>query len=286
MTPQEFLAKASQQIESKQLHVSESRQHAEQIVLRTLQWTPTELLLKKDEPLTPKQHQLLETVLSKRLLREPLQYILGFEYFYEACFSVGPGCLIPRKETELLVDEIISFHPETPLKIAELGAGTGNIGLSVLLKRPEVEWHAFEINPLSLPYLNKNKTDLLKKAQKYVIHSEDFFQESPKWAPYDIIVSNPPYLSDTEMNSLPAEVRHEPELALRGGGAEGLGCILRLLETLPGLLKTGGLFLCEIGTHQEEALQKELSLQKKGSWKILRDLSKLPRVLQYRLLKT
>ena len=174
MTPRAFLEKASREIKKAELHCAEPFQHAEQILFRTLSWDKTKLFLKNEEPLSEKEMENLESVLARRLQGEPLQYVLGFEYFYESKFCVGKGCLIPRKETEQLVDEVLSFEPGKKIKVLELGAGSGNIGISVLLKRPEAEWHGFEVNPESLPYLKKNKEDLLGESGSYHIHEGDF----------------------------------------------------------------------------------------------------------------
>lgn len=278
MTIQEYIRQSKDRFEKAGLHCSDPKQHAEQLVLRTLNLTSTELFLKKNESLLSSDLSKLDQVLERRILGEPLQYILGFEYFYESSFQVGPGCLIPRKETELLVDEILSFQPKLPLRVAELGAGSGNIGISVMLKRPEGQWRAFEINPSSAMYAKKNAEKLLSKQQGYFLHEEDFFEGVHKFSPYDVLVSNPPYISSKEYEALPIEVKKEPELALKAEN-EGFEVIKKLIEAIPCLLKPGGLFLCEIGASQGEILNAEF----KGSFEkfeILKDLAGLSRVLK------
>ncbi|NDC25276.1 MAG: peptide chain release factor N(5)-glutamine methyltransferase, partial [Proteobacteria bacterium] len=218
-------------------------------------------------------------VLNRRLAGEPLQYILGFEWFYRSRFEVGPGCLIPRKETELIVDEVLKHRSGEKIRVAELGAGSGNIGISVLLERPQVEWHAFELNPASFDFAQKNQRKILNQSASYRLYQGDFFSESPAHGPYDVVVSNPPYVSFKEMEELPLEVKKEPALALEAG-EDGLTIIRRLLDHLPVVLKSKGLFLCEIGSNQKQELERELKTRKFPDFEILSDLSGLPRILK------
>jgi release factor glutamine methyltransferase len=285
MMLRDFIRDARERLEKACLHFSDSQQHSEQMVLRTLNLSSTELFLKKDEVVSPADLEKLHRVLKRRLSGEPLQYILGFEYFYESKFEVGPGCLIPRRETEQLVDEILSFEPNHSLKVSELGAGTGNIGMSAVLKRPNLEWHAFEINPQSSVFTKKNRAALLAKEAKYFLHEEDFFEGAVRFSPCDIVVSNPPYISFEEYAELSPEVKQEPSLALKAG-EDGLEVIRKLVSRIPTLLRPGGLFLCEIGSSQEEAVKQEFQ---EGPWdhvEILKDLAGHPRILKMKLCKS
>lgn len=279
MTPKEFLMLGKAQLEQSRLHFSDSLQHMEQLFLRTLNWDKTHLLLKSNDKLLEEEIRQLEEVLGRRLRGEPLQYILGFEYFYNSKFQVGSGCLIPRKETELLVDEILSYAPGRNLRIAELGAGSGNIGISVLQKRSQYEWHAFEINPDSVFYAKKNIQTLLPKTHSYFLHEGDFFERAKEWGPYDLIISNPPYLSVQEMSEIPGEVKWEPVEALLAG-PEGLDVILKLVDVGPLLVNPGGALFCEMSSSQEENLRKALTNRGHHSFDILPDLAGLPRMVR------
>jgi release factor glutamine methyltransferase len=279
MTLREFITEGKKRLETSQSHYSDAHQHMEQLVLRTLGWTPAQILLKLEDSLSESEINRLSQVLERRLQAEPLQYILGYEWFYKSRFEVGEGCLIPRKETEQLVDEILKFRPKEKIKIAELGAGTGNIGISVILERPHCEWYAFELNPKSFLFAQRNKQTLLPSAASYSLSLDDFFEGSKSFVPYDIIVSNPPYISDREMLDLPQEVKREPALALEAG-VDGLSIIRRLLDSLPHLLKSQGLFLCEIGSTQEKIIREEMERRGFKDYQILPDLAGLPRVLK------
>jgi len=285
MILQDFIRDAGERLEKASLHFAGSQQHAEQIVLRTLNLNAAELFLKKEKAVSPSDLEKLMSVLERRLSGEPLQYILGFEYFYESKFEVGPGCLIPRKETEQLVDELLKWELESSLKVAELGAGTANIGISTLLKRPDIEWYAFEINPQSIVFAKKNCAALLPKESKYFLHEEDFFNGVHRFSPYDVVISNPPYISSEEYAELAHEVKQEPILALKAGES-GLDVIRKLIKGLPHFLKPGGLFLCEIGATQEQALKKEFHQRPWDQFEILKDLAGHPRVLKIKLCKT
>lgn len=280
MTLREFITQGQKKLETHKSHYSDARQHMEQLVGRTLGWNPAQIFLKLEDNLSEREVTTLSQVLDRRLQGEPLQYILGFEWFYKSRFEVGPGCLIPRRETEMLVDEILDVLPKEKIKVAELGAGTGNIGISVLLERPSCEWHAFELNPHSFVFAERNKENILPKNASYFLSQKDFFEASQSSAPYDVVVSNPPYVSESEMLELPREVKHEPKLALEAG-IDGLRIIRKLLDSLPQLLKSQGLFLCEIGSTQETLIQEEMERRGFRDYQILPDLAGLPRVLKW-----
>lgn len=279
MTARAFLNLGKHKLEEANLHFSTASQHIEILLLRTLGWSKKDFFLKLDEELSEEQKNLLDRVLERRLKGEPLQYILGWEAFYNSIFEVGPGCLIPRRETEHLVEEILNQFKQPVMKVAELGTGSGNIGISVLLERPDWQWHSFELNPESIPWAQKNQNKLLPQQNQYQIFEGDFFEKVEFDGTYDLLVSNPPYLTTKEMNDLPQELRCEPALALAGGEG-GEKVILQLIEVAPSILKPGGTFLCEIGAGQEEMLQSLMQQSKFSSFEILKDFSGLPRVLK------
>lgn len=282
MTPREFLSEGQKKMEMAKLHFSSASQHMEILVLRALDWSKKDLFLNLDQALIPEHKNRLENVLERRLKGEPLQYILGWEAFYDSIFKVGPGCLIPRKETEHLVEEILNSYPKSPIKVAELGAGSGNIGISVLLERPLWEWQAFESNPQSIIWARQNQKELLKPEIKYQIIEGNFFEKVERDRNYDLLVSNPPYLTSQEMIQLPQELRWEPTLAL-DGGKEGEKVIEKLITLAPSVLKPGGTFLCEIGANQEELVRGLMQESKFSTFEILKDFSGLPRILKGRL---
>lgn len=282
MTPRAFLSQGQKKIEEARLHFSTSSQHIETLFLRTLGWSKKDLFLNLDQSLSPKDSSRLQEVLERRLKGEPLQYILGWEAFYNSIFKVGPGCLIPRRETEHLIEEILNHHEQGCVKVAELGAGSGNIGISILLERPHWEWDAFELNPRSVLWASQNSKELLSKETKYQIFEGDFFEKVERKGTYDLLVSNPPYLTSHEMTQLPEELKWEPSLAL-AGGEEGGNTIKSLIEIAPAILQPRGTFLCEIGAGQGDWIREVMSQSQFSSFEVLNDFSGLPRVLKGRL---
>lgn len=253
------------------------KEDARELVAHVLLVLASKLNLEKDRVLTIEQAQLLKKLVEKRLSGVPLQYLLGECGFWNSVFRVGPGVLIPRPETEHLV-ELILENKEENFTVAELGAGSGNIGISVLQER-KWEWHAFEINPDSVPFVSENRKNLLPKEAKYHLHEVDFFKGANDFAPYDAIVSNPPYIETEEIEKLSKEVQQEPWLAL-DGGKTGVELIEKLAEVSYPLLKPGGFLAIEIGFGQKE---KVCSLfEKKGFQQIqvLKDLAGIERIIK------
>lgn len=237
------------------LQVADPQLHMQQIVAGALGWESTQVYLQLDRDLTSFENQKIEAVLSRRLAGEPFQYILGYEWFWDAKFDVGPGCLIPRRETELIVEECLKL-PWGEARVAELGAGSGNIGLSVGAERPGWKWFAFEKSPAAYAYAEKNQARL--KVPGYHLEAADFFAAAGKQAPYDLIVSNPPYVTAEELKQVAIEVTHEPHLAL-SGGVDGLEIIRPLVSAASSWLKPGGRLLFEIGSGQGPAALALLS---------------------------
>jgi release factor glutamine methyltransferase len=252
--------------------------HMKQIAEAALDTDATGLYLRWESELSVDEIRRIEAILTRRLAGEPFQYIVGYEWFWKSKFQVGPGALIPRRETEVLLEVLLQEAGEAPIRCAELGPGTGIIGISALLERPRWEWLAFELNLQSLPYLNANNRTLLPPAAPFSVVPGDFFLLAGEKGPYDWVVSNPPYVATAELPKLSREVRHEPPLAL-DGGAEGLDVIGRLALDAKRLLKPAGRILLEIGSEQESAVSTLFWSEGYNSVRVIRDYAKLPRVL-------
>lgn len=191
----------------------------------------------------------LAAALSRRTSGEPLAYILGEAPFFRGSFAVGPGCLVPRADTERLVELAIERLPRGA-HFADLCTGSGAIAVSVLLDRRDTTAEAIDVSEVALDYAKRNAerhgvTDRLTLCRK------DLLTATPTGR-YDAILSNPPYIPSATVSTLSREVRHEPSLAL-DGGADGLRFYRRLLS-LAGLLTPGGFFLFECGYDQKEAM--------------------------------
>jgi release factor glutamine methyltransferase len=259
----------------KSAECGDATEHSRRILAETMGVSLAQIFSRPEEILSKSDLDRLEKFLERRVAGEPFQYIVGYEEFWKSRFRVGPGVFIPRKETEHLVEEVLKLGSgETSLTIAELGAGSGNIGLSVVLERPQWRWIAYEKNPETLPYLRENAQRLLPDSDAYQIFAEDFLcaQGSHR---YDAIVSNPPYIARGE--KLSKEVTSEPELALYGG-ERGWEVLERLALLASDRLVERGVFLSEIGSTQEEVASRILLEAGFENVQVIRDYQGLPRI--------
>lgn len=254
--------------------------HAGQFVRHVLSIDSAGLYLRWGEELPEPAKIKLDALIEKRVSGIPFQYLTGQEGFWDSEFMVGPGVLIPRRETELLVETLLHREHRTKVEVAELGAGSGNIGISVCLQRPEWVWHAFETNSDSLPYLAVNQA-LLPKTAAYEVHAADFFGAASDFAPYDWIISNPPYVAIENWEALPIEVKQEPKVALDGGKG-GMEILSRLIEISRKILREGGGILFEIGCSQGERVRQLCEGNGFTDVEILEDHAHLPRAVMAR----
>jgi protein-(glutamine-N5) methyltransferase, release factor-specific len=226
--------------------IPNSRFEAEQIVRQfTMGKRP------KGELLSDRQIEDIEDAVSCRLGGEPLQYILGEWEFYSHRIFVGKGVLIPRPETELLVDAVLehiaSSYNKQP-EILDIGAGSGCIGIAVAKKVPGAEIDALEKSKAAVKYLKRNVMYHGLKDNINIL-CRDLAKVPPK--SYDIVVSNPPYLNNIDMKNLQKEVRYEPPEALYGG-YNGISYYEDIVNLYCDSLKPGGIFAFEIGAGQHE----------------------------------
>ena len=193
--------------------------------------------------------QAASLLLKRRLSGEPLQYLLGEWEFYGFPFRVGEGVLIPRQDTETLV-ELAAEHLGKDALCADLCAGSGCIGIS-LARLKGCSVHSYELSEKAFGYLKENialndVSGLVKPVLADVL-SEETVQTAPM---YDVIVTNPPYLTPEDMRQLQKEVSFEPEMALLGG-EDGLDYYRGIMRLWTKRLKNGGLIAAEIGMGQE-----------------------------------
>ena len=199
----------------------------------------------------------LEAAVARRLTREPLQYILGEWEFMGCLFSVNPDCLIPRPDTEILVETAIRVLPQNA-HVVDLCTGSGCIAVSTLVHRPDVTADALELYPKTLGLAVENaarngvshrftpvEADLLDRGRDKLISR----------APYDAILSNPPYIPTAVVAGLSPEVHREPMAAL-DGGTDGLTFYRAILRDYAPMVKPGGYILLEMGYDQATALQE------------------------------
>jgi release factor glutamine methyltransferase len=220
---------------------------SEVLLRQALKLSRVQLYLDFDLELNRGQQETFWRLVKRRLKGEPTAYISGHREFYGLDFAVTSGVLIPRPETELLVEKTVSLakNHDSPV-IADIGTGCGAIAISLALELPRAKIYATDISALSLEIAQANclkheVTDRVSLLQGNMLES---LHES-----VDFIVSNPPYVKEKEIS----DDSFEPVLALNGG-ADGLDLIRRLCHQLDGKLRPGGYLLLEIGQGQKKAV--------------------------------
>ena len=194
----------------------------------------------------------LTAAVAARVRRYPLQYLLGSWQFYRQTYRVTPDCLIPRSDTEILVEEAIRRLPRNA-RFADLCTGSGCIAISVLAERPDTRAVAVEKYPKTLALAIENAATN-RVSERFTPLQADVLEEIElPDTPLDAILSNPPYIAADELALLSPEVRTEPRVAL-DGGEDGLLFYRRILELHAKHLKPDGLILLEIGYNQAGAV--------------------------------
>ncbi len=206
-----------------------------------------------ETPLPPDAAAALARAVERRASREPLAYVTGKREFYGRAFEVVPGVLVPRPETETLVDAAREAFPDpgAELRVLDIGVGTGCLLLTVLDLYPRAAGTGTDIADAALACAAANAAalGLAGRAElRRAVWTEGVA------GPFDLVLGNPPYIPTAEIDALEPEVAvHEPRLAL-DGGPDGLDAYRAILADLPRLLAPGGVTLLEIGRGQEEAL--------------------------------
>ncbi len=218
------------------------------LVRHVMGFSATDLVLSHDKEVDEKYIALLESLIKRRLEGEPLQYILGTQEFMSLEFKVTPDVLIPRADTETLVEYVIDKTKNKGISLLDIGTGTGCIPLSIAFYNKRAFVRGLDISKKATKIAKENaeKLNLLERADFVLC---DILSECPK-GKYDIITSNPPYIESHIIDGLQTEVRDfEPRLAL-DGGADGLDFYKRICSIAPKLLEKGGLLAFEIGYNQ------------------------------------
>ncbi len=228
--------------------------------------------LHRDEELTEEQKQTLEEMLRRRAGHVPVQQILGEAWFYGRSFLVEPCVLIPRMDTEILVEEALgALRPG--MSVLDLCTGSGCIVLTLAAERG-IEGVGSDVSPEALSVARRN-AKALGLSCRFV--QSDLFENIT--GRYDLIVSNPPYIRRAEIETLSEEVKsHEPRLAL-DGGPDGLDFYRRIAARAADFLKPGGSLMMEIGYDQGETVPALLAAHGWKEIRMIRDLAQLPRVV-------
>lgn len=230
-----------------------------------------DIILDASCSVAPAELRTLEAMVERRLKREPVSRILGVRSFWNADFKVSPATLDPRADSETLVEAVLAHADKAkPLTILDLGTGTGCLLLSLLQELPLARGTGIDINPDAVKIAGENAAALnLTAFSGFMVNSWTDFRPD---APYDIVISNPPYIPAGDIETLDPEVRdYDPHLAL-AGGADGLDCYRDITAVLPRLLKKDGLAFLEIGADQAISVNEVLAA---GGLTVLQTLTDL-----------
>jgi len=262
--------------------VEAARLEAELLVAHALSLDRLQLFLQFDRPVGPAEVDRARDLLVRRGRREPTAYIVGAREFYGRTFRVGPGVLIPRPETEHLVDRAIEIGRATsdrPLRIADLGTGSGCIAITLALELPGATVLAVDASGAAVLCARENALGL---AATLEVVEGDGLATLAEAGRFDLVVSNPPYVAREERASLAPEVReHEPEIALFAPAGDTDFWVRTLLERARDWLAPGGTLLVELGLGQAARVRP---IAERLGWKVAfhRDLAGIERLLEAR----
>lgn len=249
----------------------------ERLLAHVLKCRRVDLYVQFERPLNGDELASYKSLLKRRLSHEPLQYIIGETEFFSLPFKVGPSVLVPRPETELLVEKVLAAASPWPeARILDIGTGSGNIAISLAFHLPGARITAVDCSQAALALA-------LENGQRNGVNERIQWQEwnlfsdaCPLPFPYDIVVSNPPYIRQADYDRLPAEIKNfEPSTALLAG-ADGLDAYKAIGRWLPTLLNTPGFAFMEIGADQATEVAALL-----GQVVVHKDLAGKDRVVEY-----
>jgi len=273
--------------------IDSSRLIAEMLMGHVLRCERLRLYTEADRPATAEERDRLRALAARALRHEPVQYLVGEAWFYGMPFTVDRRVLIPRPSTATIVDAVLAWAraaspapggatlrvASSPIRIADIGTGSGCIPIALLKQLPHATVVATDISSDALDVARTNAarhgvTDHIE------FRHGDLLEPLGTDAPFDVIVSNPPYIPDHEWDAVEPNVKnHEPTSALRGG-VDGLQFVRPLIESAPALLNSGGLLAIEIAETTADAV---LALARANTMliyaKTLNDVDGLPRVL-------
>jgi release factor glutamine methyltransferase len=262
---------------------ADARLDARTLLSHTLTCDHAFLIAHSDEEINPQLLALFRGRVARRAAGEPVQYITGRQEFYGLDFEVSPAVLIPRPETELLVETALELLRETPAPlICDVGTGSGCLPIALLHERRDACAFGLDISPEALAVAARNAARHAVSERLTLLISDCFDALTSPGQTFILITSNPPYIAEKDIPHLQREVRdHEPRIALTPGG-DGLSVIRRLIRDAPRFLDTGGHLLLEIGYDQHEAVSKLITT---NVWTMLdtrQDLQGIPRTIVLR----
>lgn len=260
--------------------VDSPRANAEILLAEILKCKRLELYLAFDKPLAENEVQVYREAIRKRGLRIPLQYIVGNVEFYGLKLIVNENVLIPRPESELLVEKIINDSDKSNnLKILDIGVGSGNISLSISKNLPNSKVVAIDISKSALDVANQN-AEINSLQDRIEFRLFDFMNDDlNSLGKFDLIVSNPPYVSENDYESLEPELKnHEPKIALTDN-SNGISFYKRIIEASQPMLNKPGKMYFELGMDQSKQVKIFFEQKKFSNIEVIKDYSGIDRII-------
>ncbi len=276
LTLRELATQAESQLKTSP-HPDRARQDAETLLLHVVHQDRAWLISHWDEEASIEIQPEYDSLTTRRQTGEPLQYITGSSEFFGLPFSVGPGVLIPRPETEHLVEEVIRLAQDLPnASIADIGTGSGIIAVALANALPSAQITAIDCSPQALAIARENAG--LNHVEDRITFLEGDLLVPVAGQRFDILASNPPYIPSADHDSLSVEVRdHEPHSALFAG-EDGLDLYRRLIPDALPLLAPGGWLALEIGFGQQEPIEALLKGSNFTEIRFMDDYQQIPRI--------
>lgn len=262
--------------------VAEPRREAISLLLLATKKDKTFIYAHPEYLLTEDEAELLESFLERRARREPLQYISGVQEFYGLEFEVTPDVLIPRPETEMVVELALDLLiPSENRSVCDVGTGSGCIPVAILHELPNVQATGLDVSRSAINVARRNAAKHGVSGRLRLVESDVF--NSLRDEKFGLIVSNPPYVPIEDMRGLQAEVRDfEPHLALTDN-SDGLSVFRRIVDEAPRFLERNGHLIMEMGFDQSEKVVRMFDPARWLAPELLPDLQGIPRLVYARL---
>ncbi len=257
--------------------IPSARLDAEVLLAHVLQRDRVGLYTHFDQPLEGDELSAFRELIKRRLAGEPVAYLIGKREFRSLVLGVDARVLVPRPETETLVEVALGLIGETP-RVVDVGTGSGAIALAVKAARPGATVFAVDRSEDAAAVARANA---IKLGLAVEVRTGDLLAPVAGDGPFDAVLSNPPYIASAELPGLPIEVRREPQLAL-DGGADGLVVIRRLVADAVALLATGGVLVMEVAAGQAPAVIELMTRAGYADAQATKDLTGIDRVVSAR----
>lgn len=258
--------------------VDDPRLTSEILLSHVLSLPRVKLYMDLERPLSKDELATFRGLIQRRLAGEPTQYLVNSKEFYGRKFFVDPRVLIPRSETELLVEAVLrDVKKEEPSRVLDLCTGSGCIAITIAAERPQASVWATDLMASALEVAKKN-AESLQVDGRVTFFEGDLLAPLPKETVFDVIVSNPPYVKTGELQTLQKEVQKEPRVAL-DGGPEGVTVIARVISDALLRLKSGGLLALEIGETEGNVVKELMVRAGYREVKVEKDLARHDRLV-------